>query len=220
MTRRRRSVRPTCALSCPACTIIGTSSAAERRGVGHGRARQRGQNAGGDDRHVAEAAPHVADTSPAPASTIRFDSPPTFITSPASMKNGTASSVKLSVPLSRFWARIWASKKSSCTIRATPHRRSARRRSASRAPWRRGATTKTRMVMARSSALLRRGGGERLLLAAPVRRAPSAARRTRSCSSDSLIMTSSSSLILPDRTRYRSCRMMSAAETPKTSPTP
>jgi hypothetical protein len=40
--------------------------------------------------------------------------------SPASMKKGTASSGKLSAPLMKFCARIWASNRSSCHIRPTP----------------------------------------------------------------------------------------------------
>jgi hypothetical protein len=40
--------------------------------------------------------------------------------SPASMKNGTASSGKLSAPLITFCARICASNRSRCHISATP----------------------------------------------------------------------------------------------------
>jgi len=51
---------------------------------------------------------------------MRFDSPPTFMISPASRKNGTASSVKLLAPSIRFCARICASKSLRCHIRAMP----------------------------------------------------------------------------------------------------
>jgi len=43
-------------------------------------------------------------------STMRRESPPTFMISPARRKNGTASSVKLFAPSIRFCARICASK--------------------------------------------------------------------------------------------------------------
>lgn len=55
---------------------------------------------------------------------MRRDSPPWFMASPASMKKGTASNGKLSAPLMTFCARICASKRSRCHIRATPHRSS------------------------------------------------------------------------------------------------
>ena len=51
---------------------------------------------------------------------MRCDSPPTFMISPASMKNGTASNGKLSAPLIRFCARICASNRFRCHISATP----------------------------------------------------------------------------------------------------
>ena len=57
--------------------------------------------------------------------TIRLASPPLFITSPASMKKGTAIRGKLSAPLMMFWAMIWESKISSECISATPHTISA-----------------------------------------------------------------------------------------------
>ena len=56
---------------------------------------------------------------------MRFDRPPVFMISPASMKNGTAISGKLSAPLMMFWAMIWASNMSSCSISATPQTSSA-----------------------------------------------------------------------------------------------
>ena len=43
---------------------------------------------------------------------MRFDRPPVFMISPASMKNGTAISGNESAPLMMFWATIWASKMS------------------------------------------------------------------------------------------------------------
>ena len=49
------------ALSWPAVTIIGSSSVGQRRRIGDRRARQRRQQAGGHDGHVAEAALDVAD---------------------------------------------------------------------------------------------------------------------------------------------------------------
>jgi hypothetical protein len=57
---------------------------------------------------------------------MRRDRPPVFITSPASMKNGTAISGKLSAPLMTFWATIWASNRSCWYISATPHSSSAK----------------------------------------------------------------------------------------------
>ena len=45
--------------------------------------------------------------------------------SPASMKNGTAISGKLSAPLMMFWAMICESNRSSSHIRATPQTSSA-----------------------------------------------------------------------------------------------
>jgi hypothetical protein len=56
---------------------------------------------------------------------MRWLRPPTFMISPASMKNGTASSGKLSAPLITFCARICASNISRCTISATPQASSA-----------------------------------------------------------------------------------------------
>ena len=56
---------------------------------------------------------------------MRFDSPPVFIISPASMKNGTAISGKLSAPLMKFCAMICASKMSRWYISATPQMSSA-----------------------------------------------------------------------------------------------
>jgi hypothetical protein len=52
--------------------------------------------------------------------TMRWLRPPTFMISPASMKNGTARSGKLSAPLITFCARICASNRSRCHISATP----------------------------------------------------------------------------------------------------
>ena len=60
-------------------------------------------------------------TSAMAKSTMRRDRPPVFITSPASMKKGTASSGKLSAPLMTFCARICASNMSMCHISAAPH---------------------------------------------------------------------------------------------------
>ena len=51
-------------------------------------------------------------TSASARSTMRRDRPPAFMISPASMKNGTASSGKLSAPSITFCARICASKMS------------------------------------------------------------------------------------------------------------
>ena len=56
---------------------------------------------------------------------MRRDKPPVFITSPASMKNGTAISGKLSAPLMMFCATICESKISSWYISATPQTISA-----------------------------------------------------------------------------------------------
>ena len=54
--------------------------------------------------------------------TMRRDKPPAFITSPASMKNGTASSGKLLAPSITFCASIWASNMLRCHIKAAPHK--------------------------------------------------------------------------------------------------
>ncbi len=56
---------------------------------------------------------------------MRLARPPLFISSPASMKNGTAISGKLSAPLMMFWATICESKISSECISATPQTISA-----------------------------------------------------------------------------------------------
>src|SRR5436190_23076135 len=64
-------------------------------------------------------------TSASATSTIRLASLPRFMISPASMKNGTAISGKLSAPLMMFWATIWESKMSSECISATPQTISA-----------------------------------------------------------------------------------------------
>src|SRR4029079_3931538 len=56
---------------------------------------------------------------------MRRARPPRFISSPASMKNGTAISGKLSAPLMMFWATICESKTFSECISATPHTISA-----------------------------------------------------------------------------------------------
>ena len=53
-------------------------------------------------------------------SIIRLDSPPSFMTSPARIKNGIAMSEKLSAPLTICCAKICASNKSKCSINATP----------------------------------------------------------------------------------------------------
>ena len=51
---------------------------------------------------------------------MRFASPPLFMISPASMKNGIAISGKLSAPLMMFCATIWASNMLIVVINATP----------------------------------------------------------------------------------------------------
>ena len=57
---------------------------------------------------------------------MRFASPPLFMISPASMKNGMAISGKLSAPLMTFCATIWASNMSIVLISATPQTISAK----------------------------------------------------------------------------------------------
>ena len=52
--------------------------------------------------------------------------PPEFINSPANMKNGTASSGKLSTPATRFCASSWVSQKSSTQAMPAPVSTSAR----------------------------------------------------------------------------------------------
>ena len=64
-------------------------------------------------------------TSASATLTMRLARPPRFISSPASMKNGTAISGKLSAPLMMFWATICESKMSSECISATPQTISA-----------------------------------------------------------------------------------------------
>ncbi len=66
--------------------------------------------------------PRIWPTSAMARSTMRRDRPPVFITSPASMKNGTAISGKLSAPLITFWATIWESNRPRWIISATPLR--------------------------------------------------------------------------------------------------
>ena len=56
---------------------------------------------------------------------MRFASPPLFMISPASMKNGIAISGKLSAPLMMFCATIWASNMPIVVISATPQMISA-----------------------------------------------------------------------------------------------
>ena len=56
---------------------------------------------------------------------MRFASPPLFMISPASMKNGIAISGKLSAPLMMFCATIWASNMPIVVINATPQTISA-----------------------------------------------------------------------------------------------
>src|SRR6266542_4446695 len=69
--------------------------------------------------------PRTCPTSVSATLTMRFDSPPVFMISPASMKNGTAISGKLSAPLIRFCAMICASNMLSWYIIATPQTSSA-----------------------------------------------------------------------------------------------
>src|SRR5262249_15555192 len=64
--------------------------------------------------------PRTCPTSVIANCTMRLDRPPTFMISPASMKNGTASSGKLSAPLMTFCARICGSNRFRCHIKATP----------------------------------------------------------------------------------------------------
>ena len=52
---------------------------------------------------------------------MRRDKPPVFITSPANMKNGTASKGKLLEPSMMFCAKICASNMFRCHISAAPH---------------------------------------------------------------------------------------------------
>ena len=57
--------------------------------------------------------------------TIWFETPPLFMISPVSMKNGIAISGKLSAPDTRFCARICVSNECRCSINETPHTSSA-----------------------------------------------------------------------------------------------
>ena len=66
--------------------------------------------------------PRIWPTKARARSMMRRDRPPAFISSPARMKNGTASSGKLSNPACRFCASSCESKKSRCHISATPVR--------------------------------------------------------------------------------------------------
>ncbi|MCY1551451.1 hypothetical protein D9M68_877840 [compost metagenome] len=64
--------------------------------------------------------PRLCPTRVSASLTMRCDSPPAFMISPASMKKGTASNGNESAPLTTFCARICASNRSRCHISATP----------------------------------------------------------------------------------------------------
>src|SRR5881398_2480040 len=86
---------------------------------------------------------------------MRRERPPTFMISPASMKNGTASSGKLLAPSMVFCARICASNMFMCHISAAPQASSEKAIGTPRAMAPSSAPRKMVMVMA----LLARGGG-------------------------------------------------------------
>jgi hypothetical protein len=99
---------PARALSCPAATIMGTSSAesAAASATAEPDSAERMQAA------MIATYPSPPFTWPTAASatlTMRLERPPVFMISPASMKNGTASSGNESAPLIRFCATICAS---------------------------------------------------------------------------------------------------------------
>ena len=118
------------------------------------------------------------------------------MTSPASMKNGTAISGKLSAPLMMFWATICESKISSECISATPQTISA---NAIGMP----------SAMAPSS--------EKVKTASVTGGSPTWARN-QTFSSLSFTEIRSSSEARPLSTRTRSSSRITAAETPKTRP--
>src|SRR5437762_9650531 len=78
---------------------------------------------------------------------MRRDSPPAFMISPASMKNGTASRGKLLAPSIVFCARICASNMFMCHISAAPHASSEKAMGTPRAMAPSSAPRKMVMVM-------------------------------------------------------------------------
>jgi len=111
---------PERALSCPAFTIMGNKSAVSAA------ASATAEPDKADSRHAAMMAtypnpPRMWPTSAIAKSTMRLDRPPVFITSPASMKKGTASKGKLLAPSMMFCASTCASKMLRCHMSAVPH---------------------------------------------------------------------------------------------------
>ena len=106
-------------MSWPALTIIGSSSAVSAA------ASATAEPDRADSRIAATMAtypspPLMCPTKAKAKLTMRWLSPPTFMISPASMKNGTASSGKLFEPSIRYCASTWASNWFRCHISATP----------------------------------------------------------------------------------------------------
>src|SRR6266702_1909174 len=89
---------------------------------------------------------------------MRFARPPLFMSSPASMKNGSAISRKLSAPLMMFWATIWESNIPIVLISATPHMISAKAIGMPRAIAPSNESAKTAMVISCAPATLSRSG--------------------------------------------------------------
>ncbi len=111
-------------LSWPAFTIMGSSSAASA--AVSATAEPESEAIMTAARMVTKPRPPCTwPTSESARFTMRRDSPPTFMISPASMKKGTASRGKLLAPSSTFCARICASNRSRCHIRAVPESSSA-----------------------------------------------------------------------------------------------
>src|SRR3954467_12811210 len=84
--------------------------------------------------------------------TIRRDSPPAFMISPASMKKGTANSGKLLAPSIVFCARICGSNMFKCNISAAPHTSSENAMGTPSAMAPSSAPRKMAMVIVRASA--------------------------------------------------------------------
>ena len=118
------------------------------------------------------------------------------MTSPASMKKGTAIRGKLSAPLMMFWATIWESKISSECISATPQTISAN-------------------AIGMPSAI---APSSEKVKTASVTTGPAPSTDDQVCSSLSFTRIRSSSEPDPLNTRTRSTSRITAAETPNTSP--
>jgi hypothetical protein len=99
-TRRNQTRRPVHAIA--SISHHGHEHGGQSSGVGHGGARQAGHDQGCKNGHIAQATPESDPPIPSAELTMRRLMPPAFMSSPASMKNGTAIKGKLSAPLIKF----------------------------------------------------------------------------------------------------------------------